>query len=79
MSLKQKLKQEASQEEAGEESQKERVSPEIVIHKLNPIHGSESVVLCLPKRQINKLNFKKGQYVKCSIEGKRLIIEKVEV
>jgi hypothetical protein len=49
------------------------------IHKIQPIHGSESLVMVLPKRFISRLQIAKGDYVKCNVIGRQLIVEKVEV
>jgi hypothetical protein len=49
------------------------------IHKVQPIHGSSSWVLVLPKPFISKLQIEKGDYVKCSIIGNKLEVEKPEL
>jgi hypothetical protein len=49
------------------------------IHKIQPAHGSESLVMVLPKRFISKLQIAKGDYVKCNVIGRQLIVEKIEV
>jgi hypothetical protein len=48
------------------------------IHKVQPIHGSSSWVLVLPKPFISKLQIERGDYVKCSIIGNKLEVEKLE-
>ena len=49
------------------------------IHKVQPIHGSSSWVLVLPKPFISKLQIERGDYVKCSIIGNKLEVEKLEL
>jgi formylmethanofuran dehydrogenase subunit D len=51
---------------------------EVVIHKLSPVYGTESTILCLSKKQIERLRMKKGDYVKCSVQGNKLIVEKID-
>jgi hypothetical protein len=49
------------------------------IRRIQPIHGSTSWVLVIPKSFINKLNIQKGDYVKCTIVGQELHLKKAEV
>ena len=53
---------------------------ETIIHKLQPICGSDSTILVLPKKHLQKLKgFKKGDYVKVSIyNGDSLLIQKMD-
>jgi hypothetical protein len=50
-----------------------------VVHRIQPIHGSESLILVLPKKQLSKLQIEKGDYVKCSLRNNQLIVEKIDV
>ena len=50
------------------------------IRKIRPVVGSETVILVLPKKQVEKLHIKKGDYAKVSIhDGNKLLVEKVQV
>jgi hypothetical protein len=56
--------------------------PEItatLIRRTQPVYASESTLLILPKKQIDRIGIKKGSYVKVSIyNGDSLLIEKVD-
>lgn len=46
--------------------------------KVQAIHGNSTFVLVLPKDFISVLNISKGDYVKCSINGDKLVVERIE-
>ncbi len=75
MSMKQRLaRQEAKGEREGGSDQEKPA-----IHKIQPIHGTYSLIMVMPKKLTSRLQIKKGDYVKCSISDNKLLIEKVEV
>ena len=47
-------------------------------HKILPIWGTTSLVMVLPKTLREQLKINKHDYVRCSVEGNRLIVEKIE-
>jgi len=49
------------------------------IRKIQPIHGSTSWVLVIPKAFVNTLNIQRGDYVKCTIVGQELHVKRAEV
>lgn len=49
------------------------------LHRMQAIHGERTFVLCVPKDIIAELKIAKGDYVKCWISNKQLIVEKAEV
>jgi antitoxin component of MazEF toxin-antitoxin module len=48
------------------------------LRKVQTIHGNSTFILVLPKDFVSKLNFAKGDYVKCKILNNQLLIEKAE-
>jgi hypothetical protein len=69
LTQKQRIKQEEEQEEEQEES---------VIHKIQPIHGSRSMVIVLPKKLCGELGIRRGDYARFSISNGKLILEKIQ-
>ena len=63
---KQRLKQEVQEEKQS------------VIHKIQPIHGAQSLVIVLPKKLCGELGIRRGDYARFSISNGRLIMEKVQ-
>ena len=51
----------------------------VELRKIQPIHGSISWILVVPKGFISILDIHKGDYVKCTIVGQELRIKKAEV
>lgn len=49
------------------------------IRKVQGIHGNSTFTLVLPKDFVSILNLSKGDYVKCRIQNKQIIIEKAEI
>ena len=49
-----------------------------VFHKFQPIHGSQSLVIVLPKKYTTELGIRKGDYAKFWISDNKLILEKVQ-
>jgi antitoxin component of MazEF toxin-antitoxin module len=49
------------------------------LRKIQAIHGNTTFVLVLPKDFIAELKIAKGDYVKCRVSNKQLIVEKVEL
>jgi hypothetical protein len=73
LAQKQRIRQEEEQEEDQEQEQEESV-----IHKIQPIHGSRSMVIVLPKKLTTQLGIRKGDYARFSISDNKLILEKVQ-
>ena len=59
-------------------SHKDNVS-EIKIRRIQAIHAQRSLLLCIPIEFIEGLDIAKGDYVKCSLINRQLIVEKAEV
>ena len=57
------------------EDSRDRIKP--VFHKIQPIWGTNSLVVVLPKQLTGKLGLHKGDYAKFSINDNKLILEKV--
>jgi hypothetical protein len=51
---------------------------ESIIHRIQPIHGEQSLIIVLPKKLTGKLGMRKGDYAKFSINDNKLILEKVQ-
>ena len=49
------------------------------LRKVQTIHGDSTFILVLPKGFVSKLNFAKGDYVKCKILNNQLLIEKADL
>jgi len=49
------------------------------LRKVQTIHGNSTFILVLPKDFVSRLNFTKGDYVKCKILNNQLLIEKAEL
>jgi hypothetical protein len=49
------------------------------VRKVQTIHGNSTFVLVLPKDFISVMEIEKGDYVKCTVIGKELHVEKVRV
>lgn len=49
------------------------------IRKVQAIHGVRTLVLCIPRDFIEDMQIAKGDYVKCTINGSKLVVEKTEV
>jgi hypothetical protein len=65
-----KLKEKASTPE---------IEPEPVIRRTSMVYGSNSTVLVLPKKQIERIGITKHDFVRVSIfRGNSLLIEKVD-
>jgi hypothetical protein len=52
---------------------------EIKIRRIQAIHGQRSLLLCIPIEFIEGLDIIKGDYVKCTLKNRQLIVEKAEV
>jgi hypothetical protein len=48
------------------------------IRRMQAIYGQISLLLCLPIEFTRYLSISKGDYVKCSMAGSRLIVEKAD-
>lgn len=48
------------------------------IRKVQAIHGVRTLVLCIPRDFISEMQIAKGDYVKCTINRNKLIVEKAE-
>jgi hypothetical protein len=51
----------------------------IKIRRIQAIHDQRSLLLCIPIEFIEGLDITKGDYVKCSLINRQLIVEKAEV
>ena len=61
--------------EADKEKEECRIKP--VFHRIQPIWGTNSLVVVLPKQLTGKLGMRKGDYAKFSISDNKLILEKI--
>lgn len=76
LAQKQRLKQEREVQEHEQEQQQEKKP--YLIHRFQPIHGSQSLVIVLPKKYTTELGINKGDYAKFWISDGKLILEKVQ-
>ena len=53
-------------------------SESIEIRKVQALQGERSFTLVLPKEFAVGLGIGKGDFLKCSVDGRRLVVEKVE-
>jgi hypothetical protein len=49
------------------------------IRKIQAIHGNQTYVLVVPREFISNMKIAKGDYVKCSIHGEQLVVEKADL
>ncbi|HET9807298.1 MAG TPA: hypothetical protein VFP49_10345 [Nitrososphaeraceae archaeon] len=49
------------------------------IRKVQAIHGVKTLTLCIPRDFISEMQIAKGDYVKCTINGNKLVVEKAEI
>jgi len=49
------------------------------VHRVQPIHGSESLIIVLNKKLTSKLHIRKGDYLKCYISGGKLVMERLNL
>jgi antitoxin component of MazEF toxin-antitoxin module len=52
---------------------------ESTIRRVQAYTGERSLTVVLAKSFANQLKIEKGDYLKCHIEGNRLILEKAEI
>jgi len=50
----------------------------IEIRRVQGLQGERSFTLVLPKEFAVRLGIGKGEFLKCSVDGRRLVVEKVE-
>jgi len=50
----------------------------IEIRKLQALVGERSLTFVFPKQFAAELGVRKGDFLKCSVDGRRLVVEKVE-
>lgn len=50
----------------------------VEIRKVQALQGERSLTLVFPKEFSVRLGIGKGDFLKCSVDGQRLIVEKVE-
>ena len=50
----------------------------IEIRRVQGLHGEKSFTIVLPKEFAVRLGIGKGDFLKCSVDGKRLVVQKVE-
>jgi bifunctional DNA-binding transcriptional regulator/antitoxin component of YhaV-PrlF toxin-antitoxin module len=50
----------------------------IEIRRVQALQGERSFTLVLPKEFAVRLGIGKGDFLKCSVDGQRLVVEKVE-
>jgi bifunctional DNA-binding transcriptional regulator/antitoxin component of YhaV-PrlF toxin-antitoxin module len=48
------------------------------IRRVQGLHGERSFTIVLPKEFAVRLGIGKGDFLKCSVDGQRLVVEKVE-
>jgi bifunctional DNA-binding transcriptional regulator/antitoxin component of YhaV-PrlF toxin-antitoxin module len=53
-------------------------SDSIEIRKVQALQGERSLTLVFPKEFALELDIGKGDFLKCSLDGKRLIVEKMQ-
>lgn len=63
----------------GKKSLRDDNLSEIKIRRIQAIHGQRSLLLCIPIEFIEGLDINKGDYVKCTLNNRQLIVEKAEV
>lgn len=63
----------------GNKSPRDDNLSEIKIRRIQAIHGQRSLLLCIPIEFIEGLDIIKGDYVKCTLNNRQLIVEKAEV
>ncbi|MFL6418461.1 MAG: hypothetical protein ACJ71P_03465 [Nitrososphaeraceae archaeon] len=51
---------------------------QVEVRRVQTIHGNSTFVLVLPKDFVSLLHISKGDYVKCMVSDKKLIIEKAD-
>ena len=47
------------------------------IRRVQGLQGEKSFTLVLPKEFVVRLGIGKGDFLKCSVDGRRLVVEKV--
>ena len=57
--------------------EKQEKPPKIRI--MQAIHGERTFVLCIPKDFVEEMRLAKGDYVKCWLSDRRLVVEKAKV
>jgi bifunctional DNA-binding transcriptional regulator/antitoxin component of YhaV-PrlF toxin-antitoxin module len=50
----------------------------IEIRRIQALTGDRSLTLVFPKQFAVELGIEKGDYLKCSVDGNRLIVQKLE-
>ena len=48
------------------------------IHRVQGLQGEQSFTLVLPEEFAVGLGIGKGDFLKCSVDGRRLVVEKVD-
>jgi hypothetical protein len=54
------------------------INERIKIRRLQALTGERSLTLVFPKQFAAELGIGKGDFLKCYVDGKRLIVEKVD-
>jgi antitoxin component of MazEF toxin-antitoxin module len=49
------------------------------MRKIQPIHGSSSFVLVIPKEFVADLKISSEDYVKCTLVGDSLVVKKADI
>lgn len=57
----------------------EKLQNQIRVRKIQPIHGSSSFVLVIPKEFIADLNLSREDYVKCTLVDDSLVVRKADI
>ena len=52
---------------------------QVRMRKIQPIHGSSSFVLVIPKEFVADLKISSEDYVKCTLVGDSLVIKKADL
>jgi hypothetical protein len=52
---------------------------QVRMRKIQPIHGSSSFVLVIPKEFVADLKISSEDYVKCTLVGDSLVVKKADI
>ena len=51
----------------------------VELRRVQALHGEKSLTIVLPKNFAVHLGIGKGDFLKCLVDGKRLIVEKMQI
>jgi hypothetical protein len=55
------------------------LSNRIEVRRVQSLQGEKSFTIVLPKEFAVQLGIGKGDFLKCHVDGKRLVVEKMEI